>query len=88
MENFVKKLSIFIVLIFLSGNLYSQSLSLQNYTADDGLPQNTVFSIVQDSVGFIWVGTEAGVARFDGNNFKIFGLEDGLVGTGVSTFLG
>ena len=85
MENFINKLSVFIVFIFLSGNLYSQSLSLQNYTADDGLPQNTVFSIVQDSVGFIWVGTEAGVARFDGNNFKIFGLEDGLVGTGVRT---
>jgi len=76
LEKCINKLSIFIVLIFLSGSLYSQSLSLQNYTADDGLPQNTVFSIVQDSIGFIWMGTEAGVARFDGNNFKIFGLED------------
>jgi len=62
---------------------FPQSLSFHNYTTDEGLPQNTVFSILQDSTGFIWVGTEAGVARFDGSNFKTFGIADGLIATDV-----
>jgi signal transduction histidine kinase/ligand-binding sensor domain-containing protein/CheY-like chemotaxis protein/HPt (histidine-containing phosphotransfer) domain-containing protein len=38
----------------------------QHLTAEDGLPQNTVMATLQDSQGFIWFATEAGLSRYDG----------------------
>jgi signal transduction histidine kinase/ligand-binding sensor domain-containing protein/DNA-binding response OmpR family regulator len=35
-------------------------------TVDDGLPENTVRRILQDDLGFLWFGTQSGVARYDG----------------------
>ncbi|MFK8013812.1 MAG: EAL domain-containing protein [Gammaproteobacteria bacterium] len=37
---------------------------------EDGLSQNTVLTVFQDSKGFMWIGTEAGLNRFDGYQFK------------------
>ncbi|MFC2155352.1 two-component regulator propeller domain-containing protein [Acidobacteriota bacterium] len=39
---------------------------------EQGLPQNTVNTIIQDSTGYLWLGTEEGLVRFNGKNFKIF----------------
>ncbi|MEM6298484.1 MAG: two-component regulator propeller domain-containing protein, partial [Bacteroidota bacterium] len=38
----------------------------------DGLSQNSVHSIVQDKHGFIWIGTEDGLNRYDGTRFKVY----------------
>lgn len=56
----------------------SGTLSHINFTTKDGLPSNEVYCVFQDSKGFIWVGTDRGVARFDGYEFKVFTAEDGL----------
>lgn len=45
---------------------------IEHYTDEDGLSQNSVLSIGEDELGFIWLSTERGLARFDGKNFKIF----------------
>jgi ligand-binding sensor domain-containing protein/signal transduction histidine kinase len=42
------------------------------WLTESGLPQNTVHSIAQTRDGYIWVGTEEGLARFDGVKFTIF----------------
>lgn len=42
------------------------------WRADDGLPQSTVTSIVQTPDGFLWLGTQNGLVRFDGVHFKVF----------------
>jgi len=42
------------------------------YEKEDGLPQNTVQSFIQDKKGYMWIGTQEGLAKFDGKNFKIF----------------
>lgn len=39
---------------------------------EDGLSSNTVFAIIQDQAGFLWLGTDNGLNRYDGYNFKIF----------------
>src|SRR4051812_48234635 len=36
---------------------------------DDGLPQNSVWAITQTEDGYLWVGTQQGLARFDGVRF-------------------
>ncbi|HSK11736.1 MAG TPA: ATP-binding protein, partial [Phnomibacter sp.] len=44
----------------------------QWYKVDDGLPQSFVVDIKQDDLGFIWVATRDGLARFDGRTFKVW----------------
>jgi signal transduction histidine kinase/ligand-binding sensor domain-containing protein len=56
---------------------------------DNGLPQNTVQALAQTSDGFVWLGTEAGLARFDGIAFKIFDRNSNpaLPGSDIRCFL-
>ncbi|TND07951.1 MAG: hypothetical protein FD123_2759 [Bacteroidetes bacterium] len=42
------------------------------YTYADGLPGNKVNCVVQDKLGFIWLGTPYGLCRFDGQHFQFF----------------
>ncbi len=42
------------------------------FTIEEGLPDGTVNAICKDSLGFMWIGTLRGVARFDGYSFKTF----------------
>lgn len=49
--------------------------SVRHITSDEGLPNNIVSSIVQDSIGFMWFGTRGGLVRYDGNNFKKFSYD-------------
>lgn len=41
-------------------------------TTKDGLPNASVSAIVQDSQGFLWFGTQNGLARYDGYSFKVY----------------
>jgi len=42
------------------------------YTTEQGLPQNTIRALLQTRDGYLWVGTLAGLARFDGMAFDVF----------------
>ena len=46
-------------------------LARQSWTMENGLPQNTVPVLLQSRDGFLWAGTELGLARFDGTNFRM-----------------
>ena len=48
----------------------------QAWTTENGLPQNTVQAIVQTQDGYLWIGTQEGLVRFDGLNFTIFDKEN------------
>lgn len=48
------------------------------YSTNEGLAQSVVYCLFQDSRGYLWMGTQAGVCRFDGRNFTNFSIEDGL----------
>jgi ligand-binding sensor domain-containing protein/signal transduction histidine kinase len=45
---------------------------LQSWSTEQGLPQSTVFAIAQTPEGYLWLGTEEGLARFDGVRFHTF----------------
>ena len=47
------------------------------WTQADGLPQDTVRAITQTADGYLWLGTEEGLARFDGYEFTTFDKRDG-----------
>jgi PAS domain S-box-containing protein len=46
-------------------------IKFEHLSIEEGLPQNTVYSIIQDYKGFLWVGTEYGLCRYDGYSFKL-----------------
>ena len=48
------------------------SFSRTSWTSEDGLPQNSVSGICQDSDGYLWIATFGGLARFDGKHFEVF----------------
>ena len=39
---------------------------------EDGLPSSVAYKVVQDHEGFLWFGTQDGLARYDGTGFRIF----------------
>lgn len=50
--------------------------SIKSWTTSNGLPQNSINDIIQDPLGFIWVFTNEGAARFDGSKFEIFNSQN------------
>jgi signal transduction histidine kinase/sugar lactone lactonase YvrE len=62
----------------LSSLTYPQILPFHYYNTRNGLPSNYISTIVQDSRGFIWFGTNDGLSMFDGRQFQNYTLRDGL----------
>jgi len=58
------------------GQIFAQEAI--KYTTKQGLPSNHVYCIRQDINGFMWFGTNRGIAKYDGLNFKVFTTKDGL----------
>ncbi len=56
----------------LPANKPLSQFTVQNWQSDSGLPQNTVNAILQTQDGFLWIGTDGGLARFDGYTFRVF----------------
>ncbi|MCB0410217.1 MAG: hypothetical protein KDD29_08350, partial [Flavobacteriales bacterium] len=56
-----------LALLTITSTFYAQKNNFNLYTVKNGLPQNTVFKVFQDSKGYLWLGTDGGgVAKFDG----------------------
>ncbi len=66
------------LLTIISYSCLAQEYSYTHYDITEGLAGSTVYSITQDPDGFLWLGTESGVSRFDGTQFKNFTTADGL----------
>jgi diguanylate cyclase (GGDEF)-like protein len=60
-----------------------------NWSIQQGLPQISVLAITQDRTGYLWIGTQAGLARFDGARFTAYTPESepGLPGTWIRSLL-
>ncbi len=61
-----------IILLVISINAQSINNSFTTYTEFDGLPSNSSWAIMQDHLGYIWIGTINGLSRFDGYEFLNF----------------
>jgi ligand-binding sensor domain-containing protein len=79
----------FLTLIFLSacaGNLLALNphRKLTQYTRtvwtqEHGLPQDTIRAVTQTKDGYLWLGTDEGLAQFDGYDFVVFDKENGAL---------
>ncbi len=68
------KYLLLLIFILLQTSVISQYVQpkFEHYSVSNGLSSNQISSIIQDSKGFLWVGTEDGLNRFDGYTFKIY----------------
>ena len=72
------RVSIFSFLFFFFSLVSKAQLDrFKQITTSDGLPENTGQCIVQDQLGFIWIGTQNGLARYDGIDFKVYQHQPG-----------
>lgn len=60
---------------------------VRSWQTDQGLPNNTVNAITQTHDGYLWLGTDEGLARFDGVRCRVYGLPDGLSSLQISALL-
>ena len=59
------------------GAEFSEEYLVQQFTIEHGLTDNIVNALIQDQKGFIWIGTNDGLNRFDGYQFKKFKYQPG-----------
>jgi len=72
-------LILFSLLFLLQAESNSQQYFFRKYSVEEGLPQSSVYCIIEDQRGFMWMGTNGGgLCRFDGNKFETFTKTDGL----------
>lgn len=69
----------------LDAKLPFRAFILDNWSVEQGLPQITALSITQDRAGYLWIGTQIALARFDGVRFTTFDRDHAGVDTGMIT---
>jgi ligand-binding sensor domain-containing protein/anti-sigma regulatory factor (Ser/Thr protein kinase) len=66
------KLLFFLVLGFCTEHLFAQSPYFYTIDDEEGLPSNEVYQLKQDSFGFMWIASDAGLFRYDGFHYKAY----------------
>ncbi|MGE6398053.1 sensor histidine kinase [Chryseobacterium scophthalmum] len=69
---------LFFLFCFIFSLHISQIPGLVNYNESDGLNISYTYHLRQDDKGFIWIGSDNGLFRFDGKEFKQYGKNEGL----------
>lgn len=68
--------------------VYSQSHRIIHYSLAEGLPSSQILSLMEDRLGYLWIGTYGGgLVRFDGRDFITYTKKDGLVDNDVKTIV-
>ena len=70
-----------LALLLACGALRAQEYSFRTFGSAEGLDNLAVRQIYQDKVGFLWVSTENGIFRYNGERFESFGPEQGIPST-------
>ena len=73
-----------LILLLFSLPLLAVRYPFINYRSSDGLPQSNVTAMLQDKEGYIWIGTQSGIGKFDGTRFEIFTTREGLAGNYIT----
>ncbi len=72
----MKQIIAFLFLVFILFSGIAQShIRFKNYSITSGLSQSYVNTVIQDDVGFVWIGTQDGLNKFDGYNFVVYNSE-------------
>lgn len=72
---------------FYIANIQAQVLKIDRFTIENGLSQTSVNCLIQDSRGFLWIGTQDGLNKFDGYTFKVIKNEPSDTNTLSNNFI-
>lgn len=76
------------LLLFYSIPGFSQNFYSKQFNYLNGLPTMRIYNLFCADDGFIWIGSEIGLIRYDGVSFEVFSTEDGLPDTEVTQVFG
>ncbi len=79
---------VFICCLTFGKTLAQEVFSFMNYSIEQGLAQSQVRTVYQDKKGYLWLGTLAGLSRYDGKNFINYTKENGLIDNCVYSITG
>jgi len=74
------------VLLTFSYTLVGRNFPLQHFTTENDLPSNTIYRLYYDSKGFLWIGTDKGIVKYNGLEFERFTTSDGLADNEIFSF--
>ena len=57
---------------FVTARADNSSFVVNSWSVEDGLPDNEAIAVIQGSNGYLWIGTQHGLVRFDGHQFTVF----------------
>ncbi len=77
------KYLLYVICLFIPLVLQAQQYNFQYFSVAEGLAQSQVYSIVEDRNGYLWMGTQGGLSRFDGKTFETFTVKSGLINNHV-----
>lgn len=66
------------VLLLAGTSAFCQKIELKHYGRSEGLSNQVVTCLLQDHLGFLWIGTQSGLFRYDGQRFERFGVAENL----------
>ena len=74
-----------LVFFFLFPQLFFSQQNIRNHSLISGKKEVKVQSIAQDYNGYLWIGTEQGLVKYGGINYKLFQQKDGLGATSITS---
>ena len=80
-KKYIIYMLLLIILLITTNIVYVSAynnINFKNITSEDGLSQGTVETIIQDDQGYIWLGTNDGLCRYNGYKFKIYKHDEEL----------
>jgi hypothetical protein len=84
----VKKLLMIVIMSLVTIPAASgQTFYYKQYNYLNGLPTMGIYNVLCTNDGYVWIGSEIGLIRFDGEKFKVFDTEEGLPDTEVTSLL-
>jgi signal transduction histidine kinase/ligand-binding sensor domain-containing protein len=64
---------------------FGQDFNIERYTVFEGLPNSNIVPLFEDRLGYLWIGSLNGLARFDGKDFNAFPEFDALSGRHINS---
>lgn len=87
----MNRLKLFLIIALIGVNSIDisgeSSYTFYHSTTEDGLSNNSVKAILRDSHGFLWIGTEFGLNRYDGYSFKTYLAQPNMPNTMIANYI-
>ncbi|MEM7039003.1 MAG: two-component regulator propeller domain-containing protein, partial [Bacteroidota bacterium] len=74
-------------LLMVHVELPAQYINFRHLGISEGLPSSHCYALHQDQMGYIWFGTNAGAARYNGSEMVTFGVGEGLPSNEILGFV-